>query len=487
MPRRASLNIFKAYNEKGNAYTVSLTPVCSVTMKTINYMKVEKFKGKPVYTRRVVDYVTSLSYEDLPNDVVRVAKTVVLNLLGCALAGSKYEHSRAIVNYVHKRGGNQESSVLRSNFKTSADNAAFANGSMPYILDLNGHRADLGVWPALAVGEKVKASGKDFITAIVAGCDIHRRLINAMKIRSLYNRRFHHAGVCGCFNGAVAAGKILGLDKDEFTNALGLAGMLASGIMAWLTDPTEMSRALSPGLGARNGTTAALLAKEGYAGPPAIFEGDWNVFDAFSGDYNREELTKDLGKVFAWKTESILFSTMFKRHAACGCQHEALDALLKMMQERNIRPENMKEIKVRLAPSRVPIVNDNAIRSHMIQYTMAVAAFDKEITPENMLKEDRLKDPKLLKLSKHVNVVSDPELSGTSTIVEVLTKDGAKYVERLDRTICHLSTKEDVEQKFMNLATTAISARRAKRIMKLIKELEKIEDIGKLGDLLRMK
>ena len=80
----------------------------SVIEAYIDYMKAEKFTGKPVHTMKIVDYITSLSYEDLPSDAVLTMKATVLNLLGCALAGSKYEHSNAIVDYVRAQGCNEE-------------------------------------------------------------------------------------------------------------------------------------------------------------------------------------------------------------------------------------------------------------------------------------------------------------------------------------------------------------------------------------------
>src|SRR5262249_43037203 len=144
------------------------------------------------------------------------------------------------------------------------------------------------------------------------------RVSFALGPRALYARGFHPSAVCGTFGAAAAAARLLHLPAARVQVALGLALQQASGLLAWASDPTESSRPLNPGLAARNGVTAAYLARLGFGGPPTPFEKPYDAFTAFSGERHPEALLDGWGR--RWHLPGLAY----KRHASCAFTHPGL-------------------------------------------------------------------------------------------------------------------------------------------------------------------
>ena len=450
------------------------------------------------YTKEIASYVKGFEYNDIPDEVVRQAKIVTLDTVGVLLAASspKYVASKAIVKLVRQLGGKEEATVVGSNFKTSCVNAALANGTMVNNIELDdshpksgAHVAAVIVPSALAMGEREKVDGKTFITSIVIGYDVDVRVVLGLNPSSLYKRGFHPSTIGGCFGSMATAGKILDLDIDKIIKGFGLAGSEASGLMAWETDPTQMPKSFQMGLAASNGVLAALLAQNGFSGPPAIFEGKYGVLGAFSDEYHLEELTDELGERFE------ITLTGLKQYACCKFLHASIDSFLGIIREYDLSPEEISEITIRIPTPGAPIVDNNELISHNAQYVMAVAAIDRNVTVDHIY-EDRRTDPEVSNLSKRIKVVGDSELAkvfpgffSEPAVVEVVTKEGRRLEKRTDYPKGDPGnplTQEEAEKKFNSLATTVTSEEKAQKITELINDLENMENVAALCDLLRV-
>ncbi|MEM2882520.1 MAG: MmgE/PrpD family protein, partial [Candidatus Bathyarchaeia archaeon] len=350
-------------------------------------------KDTKEYTKEVANYVKDLEYKDIPHGVVQQAKIVLMDTIGVMLAASspRYLANRVMIEFVKRLGGKGEATVVGSDFKTSCVNAALANGTMANNIELDdshpksgAHVAAVIIPSALAIGEREKVDGKKLITSLIVGYDVDVRVVLGLNPSSLYKRGFHPSAIGGCFGSMATAGKILDLDLDALIRGFGLAGSQASGLMAWETDPTQMPKSFQMGLAASNGIRAALLAQGGFSGPPAIFEGRYGIFGAFSDEYNLKELTEGLGKRFE------ITLTGLKRYACCKFLHASLDSFLGIMHEHDLDPEEIDEIIVRIPPPGVPIIDNNDLISHNAQYIIAVAAFDRSVTVDHIYEDRRV-------------------------------------------------------------------------------------------------
>ena len=242
-------------------------------------------------TSALAEYVAGFSPGALPEAVRERTLAVVRDGTGALLAAANPDYStgRLIAAFVRDQGGTPEASVVGNGFKSSCVMAALANGTMGYACDIEPHHPEGILHPiavmiptALALGERVGADGARFLAAVALGCEVEYRVSMALGPAEQYALGFHPSAVCGCFGATAASAFLLELDAEATVRALGLAACQASGMMAWESDPTENARPFQMGMAARNGVTAAMLAKSGFGGPVAVFDHGHTVFHAFS-------------------------------------------------------------------------------------------------------------------------------------------------------------------------------------------------------------
>ena len=445
------------------------------------------------YTGKIADYVLGFDYGDIPREVVEHTKIVILDTLGAMLAGSNsaYPASRIIIEHVMAQGGKEEATVVGRRLRTTAEYAALANGTLAYLCDIEPyhvkavlHETAVVLPAALAVAEREGASGKDVIGAFVLGLDVETRFSYAVSPSGMYARGFHPTVVAGCVGSAVAAGKLLGLDGGEFANALGLAAAQSSGLLAWESDVTEMSRPFGCGVAARNGVSAALLAGRGFGGPE-VLEGKYTVFDAFSGEDHRVELLDGLGERFE------VMNQTFKRYSSCAFTHPGLDALLKVLDENGVEAGEIEGITVRFPASGAKLIDRSELKSHNVQYVLSVAAHKGRVTVEDILFDQR--DPAIWDLADRVELVHDEGLdryfpATMPTVVEVRTRSGEVHEGRVDSargTPENPMTHAEVREKYRWLAASAVDEGRAMEIEVTVDRLEGLADVEGLTELLR--
>jgi 2-methylcitrate dehydratase PrpD len=475
------------------------------------------------YTDRLAGYAAAFRYEQLPSEAIEAARTIVLDTLGALLLGSlpKYSASRLTGDLARTLGGVPECTVIGRGFKTSVANAALANGVMGYAADIEGggvwrqHAAAVLVPAALTVGEREHADGRALIAALALGYDVAARIDRACDPGTPYPHSFHPSAVYGHFGAAATAGHLFQLDPRQFGNALGLAGINAGGLIAWVNDPTEDSRPYVLGMAAHCGVMAALLAQMGMGGPLGIADdGKYTIYDAFSGAMHLEEVTRDLGELF-WITRY----GGFKRYPCCGDIHSGIDALLKIVTENDLQPAEIVEIVHRVHPSRAKVIDNNPLKSHCAQYIMAVAAVRREIGSDTIVTDLRLTDPLIRDLSRHTRLVGDAvneALGVGSAVVEVRARDGRVFREvfrpshlrpeaahaidlhsrepgmRPAREAVEIGhgaeekpfTRAELEEKFLRLAAARIRPDHAERLLAMVNRLEELDDTARLMELL---
>lgn len=441
-------------------------------------------------TENLAEYSASLKYEDLSDEAVEAAKEIMLDTIGALFAAWPDRHpaSRLIGDFVEQMGGTPECTVLGRGFKAPAANAALVNGTMGYAADIEGggisrmHAAAVYVPTVLLMSEREKTNGKTLIASLALAYDISSRVSEANNTEHSYPHSFHPSAVFTTFGAAAITGFNLSLDSDQFTNAYGLAGNVASGLIAWVDDPTEHSRPYGMGVAARNGVTAGLLAQKGFGGPRGIFDPmKYNIFDAFSGAMHLEELGKDLGVDLR-----ITHAREYKQYPCCGDIHSGIDALLAILDENNLHTEEIVEIIHEVRDSRHLIIDNNPLKSHNSQYIMAVAAVDRQIRWNDFL-HDRRMEPAIGKMAMKTRLVGSTELDNSTSprpaVVEVRVKDGRSFRKRVDSNKGRQDnplSREELEVKFMSLAERVVGNLRAREIISMISRLEVLEDAGDL-------
>jgi 2-methylcitrate dehydratase PrpD len=445
-------------------------------------------------TDRFARFVEGFRYEQIPAPVVQRTKEAIYDGLGALLAATsrRYDIGEILTRFVREEGGMQEAQVFGTDLRTNCTTAALVNGTLGYYCDVESHHpgaimhAIAIVGPAAyAVGERMRRSGRDVLAAIVVGIDVACRVSYALSGPALYARGFHPSCVAGTFGAMAAAARLFGLRGDALRHAFGLAGTEASGLLAWVSDPTEHSRPFNMGLASRHGVFAAHLASCGFGGPPAIFEGKYSLGHAFTGQWNEAGLFNGLGEQFK------VMEMYFKKYACCAFIHPGLDGLLDIRSSEKVRPEEIRRITLRFPASGYKIIDGNPLRSHCAQYVLALAAHKGAVEFYDIL-HDRRSDQGIRALSERIQVVGDDELDRTypdlyRSIIEVETVGGARH----RRDVTHPKgspqsplTRDELHRKFSVLTEDVLSSQRRGEIAEAVDRFEDLEEIGILTRLL---
>jgi 2-methylcitrate dehydratase PrpD len=208
---------------------------------------------------------------------------------------------------------------------------------------------------ALAMAESIGASGKEFLTASVAGFEVAARLAMALKPADHYARGFHPTATCGTFGAAASAARLLHLNERQFLSALGIAGSQSAGSMEFLTAGAWTKR-FHPGWAAFSGLHAALLAKEGFFGPTTILEGRGGFLKAYAVNPDPSKITQGLGDDFQ------ILQTAVKPHACCRYTQAPIDAVLKVVHEYDIQPQQVEQVSIGMLETGIPVICEPADR-----------------------------------------------------------------------------------------------------------------------------
>jgi 2-methylcitrate dehydratase PrpD len=444
-------------------------------------------------TGRVARYMAAARQQPLPADVLRETKHRVLDTVAAMVSGARLKPGEMAIRFVRAQGGTPEASVLTTNIRTSAINAALVNAMFAHADETDdfepvtkAHPGCAAVPAALAVGERENASGQEFIRAVALGYDLCCRWLQALGPNHVRATHRSAEGVSATIGAAAAAASMARLDEKAMRYALSYAVQQVSGVWSWERDLEHIEKAFDfAGMGARNGVTAAVMAQAGFSGVPDVLEGEHNGLEAHSAQPRPEEMAADLGRRF-YVTE-----TAIKTFSVGYPIQSALDALLMLRREHGLTANNVDRVVARLPEDGAGIVNDSAMPDVNLQYLMAVALIDGDVSFDASHSYARMKDQQVLTVKQRVELVGDRGLmdpaAPRSANVEVRLRDG--------RTVSHFTrhapgTKENpldtagVAAKARSLIAPVLGDRRCDQVIARINTLETLAGIRDLVRLL---
>jgi 2-methylcitrate dehydratase PrpD len=447
-------------------------------------------------TRKLASFVSRLSYEELPRGIVEKTKDLILDQLGCQLAGSTMPWSRAVYEYVEaSRGRAEESTIVRYGTKAPAQDAAFANASFgsAFMGDdtdsvSHAHLGAIILSAALAVGEKAGIGGRELLTAVVVGYEVASRVGAASPAAE--RRGYHPGPLFGPFGAAAAAGTILGFGEEEMLDALGIAGSHAGGLMEYSLSGGTVNR-VHAGIAASSGIRAALLVRKGFKGPPTILEGERGFVKAFSGESALGEITRSLGQEFRVGIIDL------KAHCCCGTSGSTIDAVSTIVRENRIDPRDIEEIVIHVSPAVFrltgKIVRPRDITSAQFGGRFGVAL--RLVKGGNSFREyteEMLGDPEVLSLEAKTTIVVDETLdlnpgADHPARAVIRTAGGKRYeatVLAQRGSVLNPMSREEVHEKFRSFASALLPPEGIESIIGTVSRMEEVKQIGDLSRLL---
>ena len=300
-------------------------------------------------------FAAGLRFESVPAPVLRRAEDLFLDWAGSALAGKSARAVQAIEAYASSMGpADGSAEVLITRRMTSPHFAAMVNAAASHVVEQddvhNGsvfHPAAVVFPPALAVAQAIGASGREFLAAVVAGYEVGIR-VGEFLGRSHY-RIFHTTATAGTLAAAAATGRLLRLDAAQMLHAFGSAGTQAAGLWEFLRDAAD-SKQLHCAHAASAGLASAYLAQAGFTGARQILEGAQGMAAGMSSDADPARLTAGLDS--RWATAE----TSFKYHASCRHTHPSADALLLLMREHRLKPDDIAAVTAQVHQGAIDVL-----------------------------------------------------------------------------------------------------------------------------------
>ncbi len=449
-------------------------------------------------TRRLAEFYAALDYESLPPQVIDRAKYFCLDYLGTAIRGSLIPSAQVMSGVVGALGAGGDSVIMGTSLQATPEYAALANGTAAHSLELDdvsnsssSHPAVATFPAAFASADMEVVSGSQLITAVTAGYDLMIRLGMALDPSKHYARGFHPTATCGTFGAALVASRLLRLDAGQTTWALGIAGSQAAGSLEFLAQGAWTKR-MHPGWAAHSGMIAAHLAKAGFIGPTTIFEGRDGFLHGYTDGADASKLTQELGDVYHISKVSI------KPHACCRYKQGPIDALLEVVRQHDVNPEEVDSVTVGVLKAGFNVVaepREQKLNPQNIvdaQFSMpfgaALAILYRRASLEEYT-EENLERPEIKELMSRVECVQDPALdarypSRWPAWGEVKTRDGRSFraeVEYPRGDPENALTWDEVKDKFRVLTVPVISPQTQEKIVDAVDSLEQMEDVRVLA------
>ena len=445
-------------------------------------------------TARIARFVVETEFQKMPSEAIKMAKTALLDCLGVALAGSKESSARICAEIARQEHAKEESSVIGQGFKSSAMQAAFANGTAAHALDFDHSFTLMGqptapIIPAIiSLGESLGSSGRRCLEAYVAGFETITKLVMSLRQRS--EDGWHPPSSFGSFGAGVACAKLQGLNQSQVETTLGTAASMASGLVC---NFGTMSKPLHVGLGARNGVVAAKLAQSGFTANKQAIEARLGFYEVFyPGAEPDNRPLEELGTVY----ELINSGIRIKPYPCGGLTHPAIDGVLEFKTKNGITAEMVESIDVGVARHtferivfRVP---QNGLQGKFsMPYLLARAIIDGRLFLDAFT-DSAVRDQNVLRLAERVQMRLDPDLQPTALgsrpcKVTIRLRDGRSFSRQIDYAKGSREapmTAEELKEKFVGCARQALDDSSIERIIEDVEHLETLQDIRPLCRLL---
>lgn len=433
--------------------------------------------GKPI-SQELAEFAASFDYGAIPGQVRDRAKHLVLDAVGIALASTQFDFAHHAFSALADLAGRGDGVVLGFSSRLPLRDAVLANGILIHGLDYDDthvpgivHASASSVPLALGLAAHLDRSGRELLAAYVLAVEVSARL-GAVAKGGFHQTGFHPTGLIGTFGCTVAAGSLYGMNVAQLRMAQGIALSLASGSLEFLQDGAWTKR-MHPGWAGVAGITAASLARRGFIGPGAAYEGRFGLFPSYLGieakrcDYSLA--TRGLGEI--WEVCEVAV----KPYPACHFVHGCTDAAL-ALRAGGVRAADIAQVRA-LVPQEVvktvcePVANKRRPQNgydakFSIPYAVATS-FVRGKFGLAELEEAALRDPEVLALADRVDYEADPKSGfpkAYSGEVIVRLKDGRelRHREQVNRGAADRPlANEEIVAKFLDNAQLAVSASRA--------------------------
>lgn len=451
-------------------------------------------------TRDLAGFAAATGYAQLPSEVAAKTRAVIMDTLGCAIAGYTIarEELAPLIRLAKTQGGSGPAGIVCDGHKTTVTQAAFANGGIIHTIDFDdtsatcfGHFGASLLPTVLALGQERGSSGADIITAFAVGYDVAVRV--GRTVWPSHYDHWHPTSTLGTIGAAIAAGKLLQFDAERMERAISLAADEASGLR-YCIDHGDFSKLLHPAMAAMKGVMAALLVEGGALGPLGLLEYRSGFCATFSEQPDLAAGSEALGERFE------ILNDIIKAFPTINCSQAPIQGLLQLAEAHDIDPAAIERIhltrmfRYSSKDQGINYAPETLLAARLsIPFCLSLAAHRRRVTLDEFT-PDNLRDPAINALMHKVEIVMDEALNreypgGTAAMVlRVELKDGRaleQFVRYPKGNPNNPLSPAEVEAKFRGLAARTLGTAQIDRLTGLLARLDSLGDINGLVEATR--
>ncbi len=433
-------------------------------------------------TRRLARYVVESRFADIPEAARKEALRSFLNWLGCTVGGCRHETVDRTLAALSEFAGPAQASIIGRKERLDILHAALVNGISSHVFDFDDTHLKTIIHPSgpvaaaiLALAEYRPIDGKEFLHAFILGVEVECRVGNAV-YPAHYDIGWHITGTAGVFGAAAASGKLLGLNAQQMTWALGIAATQSSGLREMFG---TMCKPFHPGRAAQNGLAAALLAAKNFTSSERAIEAPRGFAQVLSSARNLDEITRGLGETF-----EIALNTY--KPFACGIViHPVIDGCIQLRDAHGIKPEQIETISVRVHPLVLELTGKKTPQAGLegkfsVYHSAAVAVIYGE-AGEAQYSDACVRDPRVIALRDRVTAAVDNKVREDEAFVAIALKGGGNLTKHVAHAVGSLErpmSDADLEAKFRNLARGILPDAQIEKLIDTCRRLADLKDAG---------
>lgn len=434
--------------------------------------------------RELARYAITATDAGIPAAALHEAKRSLVNWIGCAVGGSTHPAvDKTIAALLPFAAGNQ-CSILGRHERTDALHAALINGLSAHVLDFDDTHLRTLLHPSvpvasslLALAERQPMNGRDFLLAFIVGVEIECRIANA--IWFAHNSHWYITGTAGVFGAAAASARVLGLDEDQTTHALGIACAQAAGTREMAG---TMTKAFIHGRAAQNGLLAALLAQQGFTAAESSLEGPHGFANVLAPEHDLKAIAAGLGTTYE------ILQNSYKPYACGVVAHPVIDACIQLRNEHQLRAADIERVALRVSPRALELTGiqspPNGLKSKWSIYHSAAVALVDGTAGEHQYTDARVNAPEIRALRASIIATADAQLKEIAAVVTVTLKNGkthTKLVEKVIGSAENPMSDGDLENKLRGLAQGILPEARTAALIALTWRVAELDDVTQLA------
>lgn len=451
-------------------------------------------------TQILANHAVNTKYEDIPKEMLLIQRRSFIDMLGVMIAATKLDVSGPLFANYAANWGNGKCSILGREEKTTPVLAALANGSLTHALDYEDTHDFAPVHPnstsfpaAIALSQQLgNISGKEFLAAMVVAGDICCRL-DLTSNEDLLKHGWYSPPIHGAIAAAVAAGRLLHLNEKQMMDAVSMAACQFTCIAECANSKASAIRTVREGFASQAGVQAALLAKEGVpAAIETLLEGKLGYYHAYTHDnFTPSRFVDGIGTKF----ENIKVG--FKPWPACRVGHPSLDAVLGLVKEHDIKPEEVISIDITLHESGRMLFEPKEAKLRPTSPSMAKLSLPFVVGTAIVYREvglgsftdERLNDKAVLSIADKLNVSINKEwtkIDSRKSIVSIKTTRGEFTASRDTCLGCtdNPMSDDDIYRKFIDCGLNGSKKYSVETLNIIYEKAMKMDEISNMTEIL---